>query len=93
MKKLLLLLLISQLLACSSGIEGTYMGGLFGSTKYEFNKNGIVTVTDFGTTVEMEYKIEDHKLKMGGPQGTVIMDILEDGTIKGPMGIPLIAIQ
>lgn len=92
MKNILLLFLAMQMLACSSGLDGTYAGPM-GISKYEFKSNGSVTITSLGTVVEAEYSIDGDKLKLGGPQGTLIMTILEDGTIRGPMGIPLRPIQ
>jgi hypothetical protein len=46
-------------------------------------------VSNFGveTEAEMEYKVENGKVKIGSPQGTIVMNILEDGSIQGPMGI------
>jgi hypothetical protein len=35
----------------------------------------------------MEYRVEDGKVKIGSPQGALVMPILEDGSIQGPMGI------
>ena len=42
-----------------------------------------------GVETEMEYKVEDGKVKIGSPQGTLVMAILEDGSIQGPMGMKL----
>ena len=92
MKKIFMLILITQLIACSRGIEGTYSDSM-GISKYEFKKNGIVIITSFGSMVETEYEIDGDKLKINGPKGTLVLTILENGAIKGPLGLSLKNIQ
>ena len=43
-----------------------------------------------GMGTEMDYKVEDDKVKITSPQGTMVMDILADGSIQGPLGIKLV---
>jgi hypothetical protein len=42
-----------------------------------------------GTEVEMTYEKEGNEIKVGTPQGRVVMTLQEDGTIQGPMGVKL----
>ena len=37
----------------------------------------------------MKYKVEDGKVKLISPEGTLVMKILDDGSIEGPMGVKL----
>ena len=90
MKKLLLIpvLALSVLLAaCGAKIDGTYADDM-GVTTYTF-KSGKVIVSALGMGTEMDYKVEDNKVKITSPQGTMVMDILADGSIQGPLGIKL----
>ena len=90
MKKLRLipLLALSVLLAaCGAKIDGTYADDM-GVTTYTF-KSGKVIVSALGMGTEMDYKVEDNKVKITSPQGTMVMDILADGSIQGPLGMTL----
>ncbi|MFI0545556.1 MAG: hypothetical protein ACH34Y_01365 [Brachymonas sp.] len=90
MKKVLLipLLALSVLLAaCGAKIDGTYADEM-GVTSYTF-KSGKVIVSALGMGTEMDYKVEDNKVKITSPQGTMVMDILADGSIQGPLGMTL----
>jgi hypothetical protein len=90
MQKLFLipLLAFSALLAaCGAKIDGTYADDM-GVTSYTF-KSGKVIVSALGMGTEMDYKVEDNKVKITSPQGTMVMDILADGSIQGPLGMTL----
>ena len=94
MKKLsfALAIIATFLTACASSLDGTYTycGGIT-STSYTFESGGKVTVSGssfgFETEAEMEYKVENGKVKIGSPEGAIVMNILEDGSIEGPLGI------
>ena len=93
MKKLLLislLPLLALLAACGAKIDGTYADEM-GVTTYTF-KSGkvIVSALGMGMGTEMDYKVEDNKVKITSPQGTMVMDILADGAIQGPLGMKLV---
>ena len=59
-----------------------------GVTSYTF-KSCKVIVSSLGMGTEMDYKVEDNKVKITSPQGTMVMDILADGSIQGPLGMTL----
>jgi len=88
MKKWPAIILVALLSACGSGLKGTYSdeNGMF---SYTFNSNGKVVVETMGMGTEQEYKVEDGKVKIASPQGTLVMNILDDGSIAGPMGMKL----
>jgi hypothetical protein len=88
MKKWFIVALVVFLSACSSGLDGTYTDDI-GITSYTFKSGGKVAVSTMGIETELDYKVEDGKVKIGSPQGTLVMTILEDGSIRGPMGIKL----
>lgn len=79
---------VAVLVACSSGLEGTYEDPM-GLTRYTFQSDGKVLMTMMGTEVEMTYEKEGDKIKVGTPEGRVVMTLLEDGSIQGPMGVKL----
>jgi len=76
------------LTACGSGLDGTYTDPV-GITSYTFKSGGKVALSTMGVETEMDYRVEDGKVKIDSPQGTLVMTILEDGSIEGPMGIKL----
>lgn len=87
-RRVLLVTLSVWLVACSSGIEGTYEDPT-GLTRYTFQADGKVRMGMLGTEVEMTYEKEGNEIKVGTPQGRVVMTLQEDGTIQGPMGVKL----
>lgn len=87
MKKIVAVSIAVLLSACGSGLDGTYKDQM-GVSSYTF-KSGKVTVFAMGVGSEMDYKVEDEKVKIILPQGTMVMNILKDGSIEGPMGIKL----
>jgi hypothetical protein len=91
MKKIFLipvLALSTVLAACGAKLDGTYADEM-GVSSYTF-KSGKVVVSALGMGTEMDYKVEDNKVKIVSPQGTMVMNILADGSIEGPMGIKLV---
>lgn len=80
MKLFFVAIIVALLSACSSGgLDGTYKGD---SLSLTFKKSGKVLYTVAGITVEMDYKVEDGKVKLIQPAAVIVMDILEDGSIK-----------
>lgn len=75
--------------ACGKNLEGTYKDNL-GVQKYEFTSDGKVYISTMGLTSEATYKVEDKKVKITkGKDETVIYDLNEDGSIRGPLGMEL----
>lgn len=87
MKKLLLLSLLALLAACGAKIDGTYSDDM-GVTSYNFH-SGKVTISALGIGSETDYKIEGDQIKINTPQGLIVLDILQDGSLQGPLGIKL----
>ena len=89
MKKLLGVGIVCLFLAaCGSGISGTYSDPS-GMAEYTFKSNGVASMSAMGIAVEVKYKVEDGKVKLISPEGTVVMKILDDGSIEGPLGVKL----
>jgi major membrane immunogen (membrane-anchored lipoprotein) len=88
MKKLLITVLTILLVACGSGLSGTYKDKE-SNFSYAF-KSGKVIVSIMGMASEMDYKVEDGNVKITSPQGTQVFKIVDDKTIEGPMGVKLI---
>jgi hypothetical protein len=80
--------LVGLLAACGNNLEGVYKDDL-GLQKYEFQGNGTVYVSTMGVTREAAYVVEDKKVKITADGDTIIYDLNEDGTIKGPLGMTL----
>lgn len=87
MKKYLAMMITILLTACGAKLDGTYKDDM-GVSTYTF-KSGKVTVLTMGVGSELDYHVDDGKVKITSPQGTVVMNILPDGSIEGPMGIRL----
>ena len=88
MRKFLVVAAAVLLSACGSKLDGTYKDEM-GMVSYTF-KSGKVLMTTMGTGMELDYKVEDEKVKIVLPQGTMVMNILKDGSIQGPAGIKLV---
>lgn len=88
MKRMLCLIGTVILTGCGGGIDGTYKDAI-GMTSYTFDSGGKVTVEAMGTASELEYRVEDGKVKIGSEQGSVVMKIIDEATLEGPMGLTL----
>jgi len=88
MKKWLAIGALVLLASCSAGLDGTYSDGL-GVTSYTFQRDGKVIMKVMGIETEADYRVEDGKVKLQSPSGTLVMTLLEDGSIQGPLGIRL----
>lgn len=82
-------LLASLALAgCSQAdLVGTYEDEL-GMTRYEFRGEGRVHVSVLGTTVVADYLLENDRVLVTGPQGTLVLTRRDDN-LHGPMGLIL----
>lgn len=87
------LVALSLLVGCSGGIDGTYISsaGLL-QVEIKFNKNGKAEYTVSGVglkqTVEVDYKIDDGKIKIGPIQGAVMVMVIDkDGCLEGGMAM------
>lgn len=87
-KACIMLGLLGLLTACGKNLDGVYKDDL-GLQKYEFQDNGTVYVSTMGITRESTYVLEDKKVKITSDGETIIYDLNEDGTIKGPLGMTL----
>ncbi|HEU5217389.1 MAG TPA: hypothetical protein VFU23_01950 [Gemmatimonadales bacterium] len=79
-------LLALSVLGCGSGMHGTYSDRM-GAMQYRFRSGGHVTVAVLGIRTELEYVVEGKKVKIISPQGSQVLDVLEDGTLEGPLGM------
>lgn len=90
MKKLILVLGVICLFGCGRSLDGTYSDSL-GITNYKFESNGKVYIsTPLGIETEQRYAVDGAKVRIGEGQGNIVMTVLGDGSISGPMGIRLV---
>lgn len=85
MRKIGFLAFVLLLSACGSKLDGTYSDEL-GMTTYKFESGGRVYVSALGTETELKYEVNGIKVKLEGPNGNVILTLLEDGSLQGPGG-------
>lgn len=88
MKKILLITTCLLFTACGQKLEGTYSDEM-GITQYTFKSGDKVYVSVMGNETELDYRIDDNKVKIIGPQGNMVFTLNEDGSLKGPMGMKL----
>lgn len=88
MRKLMVLAALAALTACGSGLEGTYRDET-GMMTYTFKSDGTMYQTVMGTEMEVPYEMDGEKILIGGPEGRMVMTLLDDGSIQGPMGMKL----
>ncbi len=62
MKKWFTVILVCLLAACTSGLNGTYTDET-DTVSYTFKPDGKVTMNTMGIEQEMDYKVEDDKIK------------------------------
>jgi hypothetical protein len=80
--------LVLMLTACGSRLSGEYSdeSGIF---RYDFKSGGRVYMSTLGVQVAGEYKVDDNKVIIEGRNGNMVLDIREDGTLSGPLGMVL----
>ena len=86
MKPALALLAASWLAGCGSGMHGTYSDRM-GAMQYRFRTGGHVSVAVMGIETELTYTVEGRHVKIISPQGSQVLDLLDDGTLEGPLGM------
>ncbi len=85
----LLLVLWLGLAGCArDDLVGIYEDEM-GVTRYEFQGKGRVHVSVLGTTVVSEYRLEDDKVWVSGPQGSLVLR-RQNSELHGPMGLVLL---
>ncbi|OQS45773.1 hypothetical protein B0T49_20305 [Chromobacterium violaceum] len=72
------------LTACGAGLSGTYAND---TATYEFHSDGTAEQTAMGIEVKLKYKLDGKKIEVESPNGTLIYELLEDGSIKTPFGV------
>lgn len=76
------------LVACSSGIEGSWSDDS-GLSHYTFGHDGKVVQSTMGIDVKMTYRTEGNQVRLQTPMGVVRMARLDKDTLSGPMGVQL----
>lgn len=86
MKKMIpiLVALTLTLAGCGSKLNGTYGNNM---ASYTFNSNGTVVQETMGIKIEMKYELDGKNVKLITPQGSMILTMLDENTIDGPMGM------
>ncbi|MDR2188796.1 MAG: hypothetical protein LBE62_12240 [Azonexus sp.] len=83
-----LIVAVALLVACGKSLSGTYEYTAMGMTQtLEFTGNKVI-VGMMGAKQELSYEIDGKNLKIkAGPDQAMIMEIDDDGNIKGPGGV------
>lgn len=76
------------LVGCGGGLEGRYTDEM-GMSSYTFNSNGTVSIGAMGMESEVPYRVEDGKVKIGTREGSMVLGIIDDETLEGPLGLKL----
>jgi hypothetical protein len=58
-----------------------------GAMQYRFKSGGNVSVAVMGIETELKYQVEGKHVKILSPQGNQVLDLLDDGTLEGPLGM------
>lgn len=88
MKKTIIALFCLFLAACGSKLSGTYTDAL-GITSYKFEPGGKVYVSAMGIETEWKYEVDGKKVKIEGAQGNIVLTMMDDGSLQGPLDIKL----
>jgi hypothetical protein len=76
------------LTACGSRLSGQY-SDKSGMLQYDFRSDGKVYMSTLGIQTAGEYEIDDDKVILKGSNGNMVLEIQDDGTLTGPMGMVL----
>ncbi|WBS02496.1 hypothetical protein OU994_30360 [Pseudoduganella sp. SL102] len=79
---------------CGSGLEGTYASDQngFAVASYTFKSNGKVISKLLSMEQELDYERDGKEIKLSSPAApgvSMVMTIIDENTISGPMGIRL----
>ena len=55
--------------------------------QYRFRAGGNVSVAVMGIETDLKYTMEGNHVKIISPQGSQVLDLLDDGTLEGPLGM------
>ena len=66
-------------------LNGTYSDSL-GISEYTFKDDGTLLISAMGTEIERPYEVNGDKIKLLGPGGALVLTLLPDGSIRGPLG-------
>ncbi len=88
MKKTLIVALCLFLSACGAKLNGTYSDAM-GITSYKFESGGKVYVSAMGIESEWKYQVDGKRVKIEGAQGNIILTVMDDGSLQGPLDIKL----
>jgi len=72
--------------ACGSKLDGTYTDET-GIVTLSFKSNGKVSQSVMGMETEWNYEVEENKIKVLMPQGTMVWTLQDDGSIQGLLGV------
>ncbi len=70
-------------------MHGTYSDRM-GAMQYRFRAGGNVSVAVMGIETQLKYTVEGRHVKIISPQGSQVLDVLDDGTLEGPLGMRFI---
>lgn len=73
--------------ACEPDVSGVWTEQA-GLGTYEFMGDGQARITVLGTSVAARYLVDDDRVVVSSPQGTVVLTVRDDQLI-GPMGLVL----
>jgi hypothetical protein len=88
MKPVVALLAAAWLSGCGTGLHGIYSDPM-GAMQYRFKSGGNVSVAVMGIESELKYQVEGRRVKIISPRGSQVLDLLDDGTLEGPLGMRL----
>jgi len=88
MKPVVALLAAAWLTGCGSGLHGIYSDSM-GAMQYRFKGGDNVSVVVMGIESEHKYQIEGRHVKILSPGGSQVLDLQDDGTLEGPLGMRL----
>ena len=69
-----------------SGLRGIYSDRM-GAMQYRFKSGGNVSVVVMGIETELKYRVEGRHEKIISSQGNQVLDLLDDGSLEGPLGM------